>query len=220
MSIFGKRKCIRLICSYLLASSRGIYLCVTCTQRVHNVYTTYTQRIHNVYTSYLLKPPCFLPRYLSVHRACIRLICSYLCTQRVHNVYTTCTQRVHNVYTTCIRLILLIILVRSRGTTQSHRWASVWIWGCTRATVAFASLTPPSSAKIPHFWSERERERERERQKHCLSVLSACCTRTERDPQRCKYRDRDKERATCLQVFPRATLQSYHAQRSCSLNAH
>ena len=178
------------------------------------MYTTCTQRIHNVYTtSYLLKPPCFLPRYLSVHRACIRLICSYLCTQRVHSVYTTCTQRVHNVYTSYCSSSL-------RGTTQSHRWASVWIWGCTRATVAFASLTPPSSAKIPHFWSERERERVRERQKHCLSVLSACCTRTERDPQRCKYRDRDKERATCLQVFPRATLHTYLAQRSCSLNAH
>jgi hypothetical protein len=123
MSIFGKRKCIRLICSYLLASSRGIYLCVTCTQRVHNVYTTYTQRIHNVYTT------------------CIRLICSnplassrgiYLCTERVyvlsahicvHNVYTACTQRVHSVYTTCTQRVYVLFCSSSllaRAAPHNH----------------------------------------------------------------------------------------------------
>jgi hypothetical protein len=99
MSIFGKRKCIRLICSYLLASSRGIYLCVTCTQRVHNVYTTYTQRVYVLSAQTPLLPPAVSICAQSVYTSYLLISVYTTCTQRVHNVYTACTQRVHNVYT-------------------------------------------------------------------------------------------------------------------------
>ena len=131
MSIFGKRKCIRLICSYLLASSRGIYLCVTCTQRVHNVYTTCTQRVYVLSAHTSLLPPAVSICAQSVYTSYLLISVYTTCTQRVHNVYTACTQRVY--------VLLLIILARHHTITQVGECVDLGVYTRNRCFRLFNS---------------------------------------------------------------------------------